>query len=82
MVCPPVPAILNLDQSDQEQDESETDESGNLDEAEDTRSACLLPVRAMQCNAVLPFSTTLQACDMSNDPQPSDDGTWQNQRQS
>jgi hypothetical protein len=50
MVCPPVPAILNLDQSDQEQDESETDESGNLDEAEDTRSACLSHVRAMQCN--------------------------------
>ena len=44
MVCPPVPAILNLDQSDQEQDESETDELGNLDEAEDTWSACLLPV--------------------------------------
>ena len=50
MVCPPVPAILNLDQSDQEQDESETDESGNLDEAEDTRSACLSPVKAVQCN--------------------------------
>ncbi len=53
MVCPPVPAILNLDQSDQEQDESETDDSGNLDEAEETRSACLLSVRAMQCNFAL-----------------------------
>lgn len=63
MVCPPVPAILNLDQSDQEQDESETDESGNLDEAEDTRSACLS--LSKQRNAVLPFSTALQACDAS-----------------
>ncbi|DBA77107.1 hypothetical protein WJX77_005031 [Trebouxia sp. C0004] len=39
MVCPPVPVILNLDQSDQEQDELETDDSGNLDEAEETRGA-------------------------------------------
>ncbi|DBA77109.1 TPA: hypothetical protein ACH3X1_009690 [Trebouxia sp. C0004] len=35
--CPQVSAIFNLDQADQEQDESETDESGNLNESEETR---------------------------------------------
>ncbi|KAL0025983.1 hypothetical protein WJX77_010529 [Trebouxia sp. C0004] len=37
--CPQVSAIFNLDQADQEQDESETDESGNLNESEETRGA-------------------------------------------
>ena len=47
MVCPPVPAILNLDESDQEDDESDSD----LDEAEETRSASPLhtAVRHTQC---------------------------------
>lgn len=62
MVCPPVPAILNLDQSDQEQDESETDDSGDLDEAEDTRSACRLSIRAMQCHFAVQHCIAGMSC--------------------
>ena len=40
MVCPPVPAILNLNQSD-DGEESESDADQDEAEAEETRSACM-----------------------------------------
>ena len=45
MVCPPVPAILNLDESDQEDDESDSD----LDEETRSFSSLHTAVHHTQC---------------------------------
>ncbi len=87
MVCPPVPASFNLDQSDQEQDDSKTEESGSLNEVEDTRSACLAPVAAMQCSLSIKAvkgDVAVQGCvgeftggEGPGEQAAADDGRWQ-----